>query len=542
MEEYLKQREELIAQDRALRPDYASTTPLSVDEQKADEILRNIRAAEAESVWNGDRPHDDKPCMYGPQQMFPGMEFLTARETILETQLYQVLSEMPKGGLLHAHLDATVRVDVLLDFAMQQPAMHVRVSDRLTSGTLKTILPEFRALPKQDWTTAPSLTDPSYSPGDWVPLQNARNNFSPDMDGPEGFDRWVIDALMINPSEAYGTHNTTAKIWEKFQSTFTVSDGLIRFVPVWTQYVKEFLHSSIADGISYVEPRIMFWFKHMVGEDGEENVPHRVWFEIYERVLNEVNAELKEQSREDDLIGSKIIYSTMRDVTCEELEWYLEDCLALKQEFPHLLAGFDLVGHEDPLKPLIYYAKPLLKFIDRQKELGIHIPFIFHAGETLGDGTAADMNLFDAILLGTKRIGHGFSIIKHPKVMEICREKGICIEMCPISNEVLRLTGSMPMHPLPAVLNHGVHIALCSDDPSVFGNMGLSFDFFQVFVASEVNGLKTLREFVWDSIRFSSMDDEEKRLAYATLERRWAKFVKNILDTYGERHLSQSAA
>ena len=29
--------------------------------------------------------------------------------------------------------------------------------------------------------------------------------------------------------------------------------------------------------------------------------------------------------------------------------------------------------------------------------------------------------------------GDRFSIIKHPKVMEICREKGICIEMCPIS-------------------------------------------------------------------------------------------------------------
>ncbi|KAI0332618.1 Metallo-dependent hydrolase [Cubamyces sp. BRFM 1775] len=539
MEEYLKQREELIAQDRALRPDYASATPLSLDEQKADEILRNIRTAEAETVWNG-KPHDK--CIYGPQQMFPGMEFLTARETIVGTQLYKVLSEMPKGGLLHAHLDATVPVDILLGFALQQPAMHVRVSDCLTSSTLGSILPEFRALPKQDWTTAPSLTDPSYTPGGWVPLQNVRNNFSPDMGGPEGFDRWVIDALMINPSEAYGTHNTTAKIWEKFQSTFTVSDGLIRFVPVWTQYVKEFLLSSIADGISYVEPRIMFWFKHMVGEDGEENVPHRVWFEIYERVLKEVNDGLKEQGREDDSISSKIIYSTMRDATCEELEWYLEDCLALKQEFPHLLAGFDLVGHEDPLKPLIYYAEPLLKFIERQKELGIHIPFIFHAGETLGDGTAADMNLFDAILLGTKRIGHGFSIIKHPRVMEICREKGICIEMCPISNEVLRLTGSMPMHPLPAVLNHGVHIALCSDDPSVFGNMGLSFDFFQVFVASEVNGLKTLRVFVWDSIRFSSMDEEEKRLAYTTLERRWAKFIKNILDTYGETYLSRSAA
>ena len=40
-------------------------------------------------------------------------------------------------------------------------------------------------------------------------------------------------------------------------------------------------------------------------------------------------------------------------------------------------------------------------------EVGLELPFLFHAGETLGDGSAADNNLYDAILLGTKRIGHG---------------------------------------------------------------------------------------------------------------------------------------
>ena len=38
----------------------------------------------------------------------------------------------------------------------------------------------------------------------------------------------------------------------------------------------------------------------------------------------------------------------------------------------------------------------------------------------------------------------------------------------------------MPMHPLPILLNHGVPVALNSDDPSMFQNMGLSFDFYQV--------------------------------------------------------------
>jgi adenosine deaminase CECR1 len=113
--------------------------------------------------------------------------------------------------------------------------------------------------------------------------------------------------------------------------------------------------------------------------------------------------------------------------------------------------GFDLVGAEDSLKPLIYYAEHLLRFRQRQKEEGVDIPFIFHAGETLGDGTEADLNLYDAILLGTKRIGHGrvtswniifilyehctnrFSLAKHPKLIETCRQKGIAVEVCPIS-------------------------------------------------------------------------------------------------------------
>ena len=47
-------------------------------------------------------------------------------------------------------------------------------------------------------------------------------------------------------------------------------------------------------------------------------------------------------------------------------------------------------------------------------------------------------------------------------------------------NTLKRLTSSMPMHVLPILLNNGVPVALCSDDPAVFGNMGLTFDFFQV--------------------------------------------------------------
>ena len=77
----------------------------------------------------------------------------------------------------------------------------------------------------------------------------------------------------------------------------------------------------------------------MIGEDGQENVPHRDWMVAYDRVLTEFKAELAAQGREDEFVGSKMIYSTKRDMTCEVLEWFMEDCLMLKLEFPHLICG-----------------------------------------------------------------------------------------------------------------------------------------------------------------------------------------------------------
>ncbi|KAJ7087816.1 hypothetical protein C8R44DRAFT_27840 [Mycena epipterygia] len=517
--QYKEQRAALINLDRSLRPDHSSK--ISAAEARADEIIRQLRSSEAQSIWGTE--HEGIP------HPFPGMEFLTGRSIILKTKLFEILAKMPKGALLHAHLDATVNAEFVLKIALEQPALHVRSVEPLSALNISKILPQFSPLPREMFATSDvALTDPSYPPNTWVSLKKARAAFDPALGGPEGFDKWVIGSMTINPSEAYETHNTVNKIWGKFNSTFMVSTGLIRFLPVWKQYIYEFFRSSVEDGVSYVEVRINFHPKCMFGEDGKETVTHREWLQIFDEMQNQFKAELKRLGREDEFIGARIIYSTLRFISVEELEWFCEDCIALKQEFPHLIAGFDLVGPENVLKPLIYYAEALLRFRERQKELGVDIPFIFHAGETLGDGTEADVNLYDAILLGTLRIGHGFSLVKHPKLMETCREKNILIEVCPISNEILRLTSSMLMHPLPILINNGLSVALCSDDPAMFGNMGLTFDFYQVLVASEVTGLIALRELARDSLKYSTLEPSEKQRAISAWEKRWETFVESI--------------
>lgn len=519
MEAYLAQRDELVAQDRSLRVDNKIHYSSGDVRERAQEIVRQVEISEERELWS----HEHKA-------LFPGMEFLTGKDIIKRSKLFKILEKMPKGALLHAHLDGTVNVEVLLRLAFKHTEMHVKVPKALTADTITSVLPTFCALSTKELTNVihTSLTDPSYQDDSWVQVSQARKNFSLELGGPEGFDKWVTGALTINPTEAYQTHNSVPKIWEKFQNTFVVSGGLIRFMPVWYEYIHAFFSECIADGISYAEVRINFLFKTMVGVNGEDNVPHREWVLCFQRVLNEVKAQMKKEGREEEFFGARIIYTTIRFITPEELEWYLEDVISLKQEFPDLIAGFDLVGNENALQPLIYYMEPLLRFQQRTKELNLQIPFIFHAGETLGDGSKADMNLYDAILLGTKRIGHGFSLFKHHKLIEICRERKIAVECCPISNEILRLTSSVLMHPLPALINQGVPVALCSDDPAIFGNMGLSYDFYQVLVSSDLTTLTTLGEICRDSLEYSTLEPENKRRAISLWEKRWMHFCESV--------------
>lgn len=51
-------------------------------------------------------------------------------------------------------------------------------------------------------------------------------------------------------------------------------------------------------------------------------------------------------------------------------------------------------------------------------------------------GTIVDENIIDAILLGTKRLGHAFAISKHPWGLEEVKKRGIAIEVNPLSNQV----------------------------------------------------------------------------------------------------------
>lgn len=134
------------------------------------------------------------------------------------------------------------------------------------------------------------------------------------------------------------------------------------------------------------------------------------------------------------------------------------------------------MGAEDRENHIGYYMDELVVFKQMCKKRNVEIPFLFHAGESLLDtGGTTDpnnSNLFDAVVLDAKRIGHGFSLMKHPHLVEKFKKTktspGICIELCPISNELLHLCRNIKEHPYPELLAAGIPCTVNSDNPSLF--------------------------------------------------------------------------
>lgn len=113
------------------------------------------------------------------------------------------------------------------------------------------------------------------------------------------------------------------------------------------------------------------------------------------------------------------------------------------------------------------------------------------------------MNLIDAILLNTARIGHGHALVKHPVLWNAVKVREIPIEICPISSQVLNLVRDLRNHPAAFYVSENLPIVIGNDDAGFWNAKALSYDFYYAFMAfTPVNaGLKTLKQLALNSVK-----------------------------------------
>lgn len=497
-----RQRALLLEKERSLRHDSQFSSTSSDVVRQAHDILQRIRHQDIAS-WN-----TNEECGSGAEPLsspaFAGMPFSAGRERMEKTDLWVILSKMPKACLLHAHMEAMLHPCWIIDQALKIPGFCLFSHSTLRHDVLydaATFGIAYR--PGLVNSTKTSIWSPSYTPETLVPIVEAAETYP---GGTQAFRQWISSHMHIVPSESVMHHEGIDMIWKKFISCFTLISGIFYVEPVFRRFVAELLRQLHDNNIKYVELRLSFMsqFQRVGMCHGDSD---------FTALLECFGQELKNfmsSPQGQGFWGSRIIWTTLRSLDDEAIQKSMLDCLRCKQRFPDLICGFDFVGQEDKGRTLQDLLPICLWFQQQCQDLSLVIPFFFHAGECLGHGNDTDENVLDAILLGSRRIGHGFTLYKHPILIEQVKARQILIEVCPISQEVLRLTSSILTHPLPALLARGVATSLNNDDPGIlgYGRSGLTHDFCQVVLAFEGLGLIGLAAMVENSIRWSAFEDQ----------------------------------
>lgn len=392
-------------------------------------------------------------------------------------------------------------MDWLLDRALEHPAMGIKSDKPLTDAhAFATADVEFDFLPALKSTTADSLYTDAYTPHTLVNFQSAVSLFP---NAHTGFREWFKNRTTITAEESMRQHEGINLIWQKFQSVFKVIQGLVYYEPIFRLFVHEILHNLRLDGGSWADIRLAFLMTLRQAETGNALPRHDV-VRIFKEVVDAYKA------KHPDFWGARIIWTQVRAFAPHDILASMNECIEAKLLYPDTISGFDLVGQEDLGRSYHSHLPELIRFKHLCAAAGVDIPLFLHAGETLGDGTETDNNLYDAFLLGAKRIGHGFSMYKHPHLMKLAKERGVCMECCPISNEILRLAASIMQHPLPALLANGVPVSVNNDDPGILGQLetsSLSHDYWQVLQAFGNVGLEGVGDIVETGIKWAAFPD-----------------------------------
>ena len=148
---------------------------------------------------------------------------------------------------------------------------------------------------------------------------------------------------------------------------------------------------------------------------------------------------------------------------------------------------------------------------DVYKRQEMEIPFTIHAGEC---GSAE--NVRTCVLMGARRIGHGIAMAGVKEIEELCRERGIAIEMCPTSNFQTKAVEKKSDYPIRRFLDQGLAVTVNTDNRTVSGT-SMTEELFLLHSQFGVTKEETL-QMTENAVRASFAEEEVKHRLLGNLE------------------------
>jgi adenosine deaminase CECR1 len=469
VQEYLHKRNDAIAKDSAMR--LGAQIILSPDEKDVDNFLSKLRT---EYLLNAG------------WKFPPAFYFYRFRNMIDTSRVFDIIRMMPKGGLLHSHSSAVGSPEWIIKKASYMDNLYMFTGATENNNVYGTL--------------------GFYSPGnepEGYRLVSELRNADPD------FDSKLRKLLFLDESDFQNPD-----IWVRFEEIFTRQGKLLSYYPVFIEHNLVMIDSLISDNVQHLEMRTFLGGVYNL--DGKRYNPEEV-LNLYKMILDSARKTHPEFSM-------KLIRSGYRGWNKENVLNYMIETIQLRKKYPDFLKGFDLVGEEDAGHTTLFFIDEFLKRDSLERAYGIDLPFYFHDGEST---LPTDSNLYDAVLLNSRRIGHGINLFRFPYLFELIKEKNIALEVCPLSNQILGYVDNLRMHPASEYINRGIPITISSDDPQLFDYTGLSYDFWTAYMAWNL-GLAQLKQIALNSIIYSAMTESEKQKALAHFNGEWERFIGRL--------------
>ncbi|RAH74819.1 putative CECR1 family adenosine deaminase [Aspergillus aculeatinus CBS 121060] len=474
IQQYLKGRDSLILQEQKQRHDFNLRKALTPVAARACKIVSQIRDRE---LTRASTPSCGPPALDWGQ--------------VRKTDLWKVVQRMPKGSLLNASIHGLINVDKLIGIALTTAGLHISSPQPLSSQEARLKTPvtfQYASSSTRSVKHIVSIWSAAYVASELIPVQQAVSSF-PD-GGETGFREWLKGRCTLGDEQSSDACRGAPII-----------DSLLSYEPILRSCLRDVFAHLAADGVDYAEFRHTFAQAYRREGTAAPDADQSEWCHVFHQELRRFQS--TDEGR--DFYGARIIWTTSRSLSNREIVENMQTCLFAKYDYPEVICGFDISGTGSDARPLSDLVPLLFWFRKECMDAGLEIPFFFHAGESARDGARADQDLYDAILLGTRRICDGSTLYKHPLLTESVKEKKILVEFNP--------TSSRSEHVLPALLSRGVSVALCGSHLTGGfdgrGAEGFTQVIWRVLLGDDDHAdLAGLAMLVENSIRWSCYDDQ----------------------------------
>ncbi len=431
--------------------------------------------------------------------------------------LYSFFEVMPKGGDLHHHASGSPQAESFIRIAL---------TDSLYIDT----------------ETYQLTRVPSDNPNTYL-INDLLSEFPSERDS-------IIDAWSVRNYKKHGRngHDQFFGTFPKFMPAFEGHEG---------ELLSELCKKAAADNISYIETSITV----PNVEDSISLLTERLEFRLIDTTaavrlnLEHWYSYLQERNMAKwaqvyaDSMDSYFNATEKHGVALKFQGYGLRILNDPPKAFGHLLLAFmgaektenivgvNFVAPEDNPAALDNYTLHMYMF-QFLKEKHPSVNVTLHSGELVlgkGEADAEDLtyHIDEALeIAGAQRIGHGVDIASETdkeEILQYMKDNGISVEINLESNEVI-LERTPENHPISLYKSNGVPFSISTDDEGVL-RTNLTNQYMLLTKYLPDITYSEVKEIVYNSLRYSFLNNSEKQALISDLDDRFAIFEESIISS-----------